>query len=273
MNSESNSQLNPPQFSPKSGRALLFGTTFLFINGFFVAKVPQATRPELAGVSAAFVLVLWFPGAFATLKWLGWKRAVMLLVGLGSFAVAIETFALKTGLPYGNFSYGDKIGTKFFGLVPWTVPFSYPPLVLGAFALAARIAPKRQLFAPTLVLLLFDAVLDPGAVQQKFWTYEGGGLYYSVPFSNFCGWVVSGFIANWIFASVSEHKSVPLPLISSVTLILAFWTSVTLFTGLWLPALIGFALLGWVWHQVRSSVQASVSTEVLNSQSQTLEVL
>ncbi len=245
--------MNPPQFSPKSRRALLLGAIFLFINGFFVAKVEEATRPELAGVSAAFVLVLWFPSLLAAKNWLGWKRAVLLLGTLGAFAIAIETIAIKTGLPYGQFSYGDKIGAKLFGVVPWTVPFSWPPLVLGAMALAARIAPKRRLIGGTLILLCFDLVLDPGAVQQKFWAYKAGGVYYGVPFSNFCGWIVSGWIGSWIFRRLTQEKPAPLTLISSVAVILAFWTSVTLFVGLWIPALVGFALLVWIRREVSTS--------------------
>ncbi len=241
--------MNPPQFSPKSRRALLLGAVFLFINGFFVAKVPQATRPELAGVSAAFVLVLWFPSLIIAKNWLGWGRAIALLGALGAFAVAIETFAIKTGLPYGEFSYGDKIGTKFFGVVPWTVPFSWPPLVLGAMALAARIAPKHLLAAGTLILIAFDLVLDPGAVDQNFWIYRAGGLYYGVPFSNFCGWIISGFIGAFLFRRLSQQKPIPMPLISSVTLVLSFWTSVCVFATphiLWIPAIIGFTLLAWI---------------------------
>ncbi len=247
--------MNLPQFSPKSRRALWLGALFLFINGFFVAKVPQATRPELAGVSAAFVLVLWFPSLIALKNWLGWKRAIQLLGALGAFAVGIETFAIQTGLPYGEFSYGDKIGTKFFGVVPWTVPFSWPPLVLGAMALVRHLVPKHRLWAATLVLLAFDLVLDPGAVDQKFWSYRAGGLYYGVPFSNFCGWILSGWIGALIFCGITRNEPIPVPLISSVTLVLAFWTSVCIFATphiLWIPAIVGFALLIWIWREIKS---------------------
>lgn len=248
--------MNPTPFSPKSRRALLLGAIFLFLNGFFVAKVPQATRPELAGVSAAFVLVLWAPSAWILARWLGWKRAALVLGALGAFAVGIESFAVQTGWPYGHFSYGEKIGAKLFDFVPWTVPFSWPPLVLGAVALAALRAPKHLFVGAVLVLLAFDLVLDPGAVQQKFWSYQAGGWYYGVPFSNFCGWILSGFIGAWLVWKLSgKPREIPLALVSSVTLILAFWTSVCLFSSLWIPALIGFALLLWIEREIRLNEQ------------------
>ena len=240
-------------FSPRGRRTLLWGALFLFFNGFFVARVPQATRPELAGVSAVFVLVLWAPCAYALAQWLGWKRAALILVGLGAFAIAIETFAVRTGWPYGSFQYGDKIGLKYFGVTPWTVPFAWSPLVLGAMALAARQtrSPLALCAGATLFLLLFDGVLDPGAVAQKFWRYDAGGAYYGVPLSNFGGWIVSGLLGAALFYLGSgKRQQIPLTLVSSVTLILAFWCSVCLFSNLWLPGILGVLLLGWIARQV-----------------------
>lgn len=243
--------METPTFSPRGKKWLLAGAIFLFVNGFFVAKVPQATRPELAGVSALFVLVLAAPSFWALGRWLGWKRAVAILLALGAFAVGIETLAVKTGLPYGEFAYGDKIGVKFFGLVPWTVPFAWSPLVLGAAALARNRAPLAFIAALTAWLVAFDLVLDPGAVQQKFWSYPAGGWYYNVPFSNYVGWVISGLIGGAIFYLLAGKRTdAPLTLVSSVAMILAFWTSIALFTNMWIPALIGFALLAWTGKEI-----------------------
>ena len=236
-------------FSPKGRRALFWGALFLFINGFFVARVEEATRPELAGVSAVFVLVLWAPSAYALWRWLGFKRAALILLALGAFAVGIETFAVKTGWPYGSFDYGDKIGVKYFGVTPWTVPFAWSPLVLGAMALANRHARSVGALCviATVFLILFDGVLDPGAVAQKFWQYDAGGWYYGVPISNFGGWIISGLIGAAIYYFGSgKLADVPMTLVSSVTLILAFWTSVCGFLGLWIPTILGALLLGWI---------------------------
>ena len=253
-----NSQPPTRNFTRKGRRWLFGGALFLFANGFFVARVEEATRPELAGVSAFFVLVLWAPAAYSLMQWLGFKRAALVLLALGAFAVGIETFAVKTGWPYGAFDYSDKIGVKYFGVTPWTVPFAWSPLVLGAMALAARrthAARTRAVaalcVAATIFLLLFDGVLDPGAVNQKFWQYDAGGLYYGVPLSNFFGWILSGLIGAAIFYWGSGKRAdVPLTLVSSVTLILAFWTSVCGFSGLWIPAALGAALLIWIGREI-----------------------
>ena len=234
------------KFSRRGVFWLGLGALFLFIQGFFVAKVPGATRPELANVSAAFVLVLYAPSVWASVKWLGAKRAFSVLLTLGIFAVVLETFAVKTGIPYGHFRYGPKIGALLFGAVPWTVPFSWPPLVLGAWVLA-RTHSRGALgliALATLFLLAFDVVLDPGAVSQKFWAYEMGGRFYEVPFSNFGGWILSGALGSWIlWQSSGKRDDIPVPLVSSVVLILAFWTGVCAFSNLVVPAIVGATLL------------------------------
>jgi len=155
---------------------------------------------------------------------------------------------VKTGVPYGHFVYLRKIGALLFGAVPWTVPFSWPPLVLGALALSStqtrRMVPLVAL--ATGFLLAFDGVLDPGAVKQEFWKYASGGAYYGVPFSNFFGWIVSGAFGSWIGWTLSKQRTpVPLTLISSSTLILSFWTSICLFSNLAFPAFLGVSLLSW----------------------------
>ena len=233
------------------------------VSGFFVARVPEATRPELAGVSSVFVILFAIPSYLALWRWLGTSRALQVLAALGAFAVGIEAFAIATGWPYGGFDYGDKIGAKVLNLVPWTVPFAWTPQVLGAFALNAhwpfervrKFGFWRAIIGGTLILLSFDLVLDPGAVQQKFWTYTHPGLYYGVPFSNFVGWLFSGGIGMAILWALSKSAQFEAPraLMISVTWILCFWTSVCGWASLWLPCLIGLALLVILFRALQNS--------------------
>lgn len=232
--------------------AFPLAAVFLFISGFFVAKVPDATRPELAGVSSIFVLLLALPSYIALLRWLGARHGVLLLLALGIFAVGIEIIAVKTGFPYGEFTHGEKIGWKFFDAVPWTVPFAWTPLILCSATLAKRAvarigAPEYSgVVLSALILVAIDMVLDPGSVAQEFWTYRHGGLYYGVPLSNFLGWLFSGLIASAIFFGLvrnwGSQEKPPSALGRSTFLILVFWTSICLWMELWLPSGIGVLL-------------------------------
>jgi bisanhydrobacterioruberin hydratase len=226
-----------------------FAAVFVVISGFFVAKIPVV--PELAIVSSVFVLVFAWPSYRAAVRWLGVKTALRLLIGLGVYALLLETLAVKTGLPYGRFSYGQKIGVLLFDAVPWTVPFSWTPLML----LGLRVAPKK-IWLVALVMLGIDLVLDPGAVAQGFWTYASPGAFYQVPLSNFFGWLLSGtigaWLARWLAREINWHDA-PKELATSGLLSLGFWTSVCFFMGLWIPALLGTGLsvfvlwsVGWL---------------------------
>jgi bisanhydrobacterioruberin hydratase len=230
-----------------------FGLVFAFISGFFVARFP--VRPELAFVSAVFVLLFAYPSYAAVLRWLGVKRGLGLLVGLGIYALITETTAVKTGYPYGVFTYGAKIGTLLFDAVPWTVFFTWTPLVLLAMRVVsiAHSAPnnggtrEKTAFYAGGFLVLIDMVLDPGAVVQGFWQYQAGGLYYGVPFSNFAGWLLTGTIGVVLARYLTrdfDWAEAPIALKTSGLLSVVFWTSVCGWMGLWIPAGLGVVLIG-----------------------------
>ncbi len=183
------------------------------------------------------MLVFAWPSYSAIVRWLGVQRGVRLLVLLGVYALVLETVAVKTGVPYGRFSYGPKIGKLLFDAVPWTVPFSWTPL-----ALCALWRSKGNIFLSGALLVAVDLCLDPGAVAQGFWRYGAGGAYFSVPFSNFVGWMLSGTLGAWLGRGVNWQEAPPEARTSGL-LSIAFWTSVCLNMSLWIPGLVGVALI------------------------------
>ena len=212
--------------------------------GFFVANIP--VRPELAVVSSLFVVIFALPSYIAVIRWLGWPHGLRLLLTLAVFAIVLESFAVATGIPYGRFVYGEKIGSKVFGLVPWTVPFAWSPLLLASMTIARRWSsqPVAMAVLSGLVLVLIDMVLDPGAVAQQFWTWEHPGIFYQVPISNFAGWFLTGVIGSLLFQRLVDSSLLPpANLLSSGFLILCFWTSVCVWMESWVPAALGLSLL------------------------------
>ncbi len=171
------------------------------------------------------------------------------------FGYAIETTGVVTGFPYGAFYYGDSLGPRVAGLVPYLLPLSWVPLVLGAVAATAPATapagklPRRRalwvLYAAVL-LTLVDVVLDPGAISLGFWVYPEGGSYYGVPVTNFLGWLLSSSLAAAILLTLGcpEWNSVPPPpgLLDSAVIAVAFWLGVAVFSGLLFPAVFGGAL-------------------------------
>lgn len=229
---------------------------FLAVGAFFMVNVELP--PWSHYISAVNVVLFALPSFWAVRWWLGWRDGAILIAVLGVYALAIEASAILTGFPYGHFGYSGLLGFRMFGLVPWTVAFAWTPLILGAYAVAANLFTSRMLrvISTTLMLTLFDVVLDPGAVLLGFWQYEGGGWFYDVPISNFTGWLVSGLVGSVILEGlVAFFKPLlptPMQLATSVIFIGFFWAMIATFGGLEIPGLIGvatFALLVYSYSQ------------------------
>jgi isopentenyl-diphosphate delta-isomerase type 1 len=222
----------------------------LGISAFFMANV--VIPAEAAWVSGINVILFAAPAFWATKMWLGRGDAILLWAMLGIAALAIETSAIITGFPYGHFGYSDLLGFRLFGYTPWTVFLAWTPLVVAAYAIAARLFEARRLWPVrialvAIVLVAFDLVLDPGAVRIGFWRYEGGGPFYGVPVSNFIGWLFSGAIAAVLIEVFSYVRNPLLPapaqLISSTFFIIAFWSFIAFFSAMYLPLVIGIVVL------------------------------
>jgi len=222
----------------------------LATGAFFMANV--VIPPEARFVSGINVILFAIPVFWATMRWLGRQDAVLLFGILGVLALAIETSAMITGFPYGHFGYSELLGYRLFGLTPWTVFLAWTPLVLAAYGIATRLLAGGRWWAVRIiivsfVLVVFDLVLDPGAVKIGFWRYEGGGVFYGVPVSNFAGWLFSGAIGAAV-CEIFNYFSKPLlpapaQLISSTFFIIFFWSAIAFFSGMWLSVMIGMVVL------------------------------
>ena len=217
---------------------------FLATGAFFMVNVELPSWSHY--LSATNVLLFSLPSFWAVRWWLGWRDAAILLSALGLYALLIEASAILTGFPYGHFGYSDLLGFRIFGLVPWTVAFAWTPLILGAYGIAANLFADRiqRIFASTLIVTLFDVVLDPGAVLLGFWHYKEGGWFYGVPMSNFAGWLVSGLFGSALIellaAKLKPLLPTPVQLASSAVFIVFLWAAIAFFGSLYLSAVIGF---------------------------------
>ena len=231
--------------------------------GFFVGKVPLT--PQMSWVSSIAILGFAAPTLFAVYKAGIDRRIAVTLFALSMFALGIEATSILTGFPYSRFVYGDMIGGRVAGLVPWTVPFAWVPLVIGA---PARLSTLRKhplffLFCG-LYLMAIDLLLDPAAVKLGFWTYQYGSAYYDVPLQNFGGWVMTGTLASvvWMFA---YKRPISGALISTLFLTCAFWSSVCFFKGLYIPAAIGavLALDALRWAELSKKLNGAASSPAI----------
>lgn len=158
-----------------------------------------------------FMLLSAVPVTIGCIKWLGRKRAIHLLTALSIFAYVIETIALRTGFPYGQFSYSGTLGYALFGVTPWTVPFGWVPLMVASWILAWRYTRLPELRTPLTIgiLIAIDLVLDPAAVSLGFWKYAYPGFWGGVPYTNFLGWILSGYLGCLLLQNLTKEAEQP----------------------------------------------------------------
>ena len=223
-------------------RLLVVACVLAVLAAFFAVRFPDVPGASVGSYVSTFLIAL--PSAVALFGYLGPRRAILSLLALSAFAYAIESFGVATGFPYGRFFYGDALGPTVAGLVPFLLPVSYVPLVVGAVAAAWGGPRPLHVAFSALILVWMDTVLDPGATSLGFWVWPGGGAYYGVPVSNFVGWLLSGALAAALLLTTGRWAEPPSPtLLDSAAISTAFWTAVAAFSGIMLPALFGAALL------------------------------
>lgn len=224
-------------------RSLILACALFFLAALFAVSFPSVPGASAGSYIATFLIAL--PSAVALFRYFGPGRATLSLLALSAFAYAIESFGVATGFPYGNFYYGEALGPRIAGLVPFILPLSYAPLVVGAVAAAwGSRSGLLHIIPATLLLLWMDAVLDPGAASLGFWVWPEGGPYYGVPASNYAGWLLSGAAATALLLATGRWSEPPPPaLLDSATIATSFWTGVAVFSSLTAPALLGAALI------------------------------
>ncbi|CAN5847505.1 carotenoid biosynthesis protein [soil metagenome] len=228
---------------------LILASAFFFVAAYFPLRFPATPGAGLLSLLATITIAL--PAVVGLFRFLGPRGAMLSILMLTVFAYGIEALGVATGFPYGEFYYGDSLGPKVFGLVPYLLPVSYLPLVVAAVAAAWR--PRRrlcQIFGAAVLLTLMDGVLDPGAAALGFWIWPEGGLYYGVPLGNYAGWLFSGALAATIMVLIGHWREPPHPMmLDSAIIAVAFWTGTAIFVFLPVPALLGAALFLYLLHR------------------------
>lgn len=137
-----------------------------------------------------------------------------LCLGVGTL---FESVSLRTGFPFGHYSFTDLMGPKLFDL-PILLALAYVGMgylswVLGLAILGCQ---NETLSGKNIVLLplaasfgmtAWDLSMDPvWADIDHAWVWRDGGSYYGVPISNFFGWFLTVYIFYQLFALYLRNR-------------------------------------------------------------------
>jgi uncharacterized membrane protein len=114
-----------------------------------------------------------------------------------------ELIGVQTGLPFGEYAYGESLGPKWLG-VPLVIGVNWFLVAVGSQALLKlRTTDVRiRTAGAALVMVGFDLLVEPVAIQIDFWHWSGG----EIPLQNYAGWFLVGLIIQAVFAVVLKNE-------------------------------------------------------------------
>jgi putative membrane protein len=181
-------------------------TAYIVIEYYIGNRYRQIFTPLMTFVACAFALL---HGSGR----IGWRRTLLLLGLTFSVSLLFESIGVATGLVYGDYSYTDKLGPKFLGLVPYLIPVAWFMMTYPSYVIAERLVPaynhvwKWRLAVAAVgavVMTAWDLAMDPIMVSGSHWVWKEQGAYFGVPLQNYWGWWLTMFVALILFLSLGR---------------------------------------------------------------------
>ena len=145
------------------------------------------------------------------------------------FTICIEILSVKTGFPFGHYSYDSSLGLKVLG-VPLIIGFNWALLIYVCSAISHQLIDENLVFKSKQItnyvkaflcatlMLIIDLFIEPKAPLLKFWHWQGD----NIPFTNYVSWFLISFILSLFFKN-SEKQSALVNFSYLSILCLFFW--------------------------------------------------
>ena len=223
----------------------VISAVLIILNVLLGMRIPFRVEFLLGYVVASLVFVVWH--AVLTK---GWRRSLVMFVLSFIVAFTAEALGVNFGLVFGNYYYTKILGFSLFG-VPLLAALAWEPIVYAAFCLSDMLSQRLVSTLPqslrksnyiwiaaigAFATTAWDMMIDPIAVSQGWWVWEGGGPYVpyvanGVPIQNFIGWLGVAFVINLIYRLVVEGIEQP-----KQSPALSFYGPLVLYCSLFLTA-------------------------------------
>ncbi|XVH33041.1 bisanhydrobacterioruberin hydratase [Haloferacaceae archaeon DSL9] len=183
------------------------------------------------------------------------RRALVGIAALVAYTYAIESVGVQTGWPYGEFTYGIRLG-PMIAEIPAALPLFFLPIVMNAYLLCLLLLGDRsgsrllRLAVVIPAVVTMDVVLDPAAVSLGFWAYEGGGAFYGVPLSNYAGWALSATVAVGVMDAAFDADRLRERLdecgfmLDDMVSFVILWGIINAWFANWIPFLVAVVVAG-----------------------------
>ena len=116
----------------------------------------------------------------------------------------IEVVGVKTGMIFGNYSYGPTLGFKLFDVpviigINWLILIYIVGVIFNKLNVPGLV---KSLFGAA-VLTTLDFFIEVVAIKYNFWKWSN----YTPPNQNFLAWFVVSFLLLLLFNSMNFSKN------------------------------------------------------------------
>ena len=122
-----------------------------------------------------------------------------LLVASHLFGLIVELLGVNYGLFFGDYSYGDNLGSKIYG-VPYVIGFNWVLLIIATGSVSDKLIKGRKIYKiifASFLMVLIDLLMEKSAPKLDFWEF----VISPVPFSNYLWWFIFSLCFQYIFSS------------------------------------------------------------------------
>jgi bisanhydrobacterioruberin hydratase len=113
------------------------------------------------------------------------QRHVYFFLVIALLGFSVEIAGVITGEVFGSYSYGRALGIKLWGTPPM-IGLNWLMLVYSVYVIFRKtpLHPALQVVAGASLMLLYDWVMEPVAMQLDMWDWAGG----EIPIQNYIAW-------------------------------------------------------------------------------------
>jgi putative membrane protein len=178
------------------------------------------------------------------------KSAGIIAFAILILAFVIELVGVKTGLPFGSYSYTKTLEPALFG-VPLAITLSWFTIAVNAYLVTRFfLSGSKKIFilvVSAVIILAIDFLLEPFASSiNGYWVWGTG----KIPVQNYISWFVTGFIFAYLldrFILWNRNIFLNLNFIAIPAVILLInvlqFAAVNIYFGYIIITLIGLAML------------------------------
>ena len=190
-----------PERVPSGGLRVGIGAVVWVLAGATVLTqivYPLLTDTLRIEVTVASVLMFCAASVADATRVHGPRGAATLLVVAGGGGLLVEAVGVRTGVPFGTYSYTGDLGPELFG-VPVVVPLAWTMMAWPALVVGRTLARRAPVaLVGGVALAAWDLFLDPQMVDAGHWTWTHPQpalpLVPGVPLTNYAGWLLVAVI-------------------------------------------------------------------------------